>query len=115
MDSSHQKDPDIAALEQAAAKERRKKLLIAGGVILCVPLYWAMGFSSVRGSLAEEGYTDLHVSPSGLFDWTFEGKKGASTCKGSVTRMPFSSSKNTFCSSVDASGRASGSLDTSSN
>ncbi|MDI3282561.1 hypothetical protein [Polyangium sp. 15x6] len=113
MDSSLQNDPDIAALEQAAARQRRKKLLIVGGVILILPLYWGMGFSSVRASLAEEGYTDIEVSPSGPFDWSFEGKKGASTCSGSVTRLPFSSSKSTFCYSIDASGRASGSLGTS--
>lgn len=114
MDSSLQNDPDITALEQAAAKARKKKLLIAAGVILLVPLYWAKGFLDVRSSLAEDGYTDLSVSPSGLFDWKFEGKKGASTCSGNVTRLPFSTSKSAFCHSIDPSGKASGSFGTSS-
>ncbi|MDI1450956.1 hypothetical protein [Polyangium sp. 6x1] len=113
MDASLQNDPEIAALQQAAAAKRRKTLLIVVGAILVVPLYWGMGFSSVRASLVEEGYTDLQVKPLGLFEWSFEGKKGASTCSGAVTRLPFSTSKNTFCYSIDASGRASGSLGTS--
>ena len=113
MDPSLQNDPEINELQQAAAKQRRKNFLIAGGVLLLGPLYWAMGFSSVRASLAEDGYTDISVSPSSPFEWKFDAKNGAATCKGAVTRLPFSTSKNSFCYSIDPSGKASGSLGTS--
>jgi hypothetical protein len=114
MDPSLQNDPDIAELEKAAANQRRKKFLIVVGVVLLIPLYWGMGFSSVRSLLERDGYTDLHVSASSLFDYGFEAKKGPATCKGTVTRLPFSTSTNSFCYSIDPSGRASGSLGTSS-
>lgn len=109
MDPTFQDDPDILALKRAAAAKRRNTLLIGAAAILMLPLYWLMGFSSVRASLEAQGYTDVKVSAGGAFEYSFEAKKGASECKGSVTRLPFSTSSNSFCYSIDANGKASGS------
>jgi hypothetical protein len=113
MDPTLQDDPDILALKRAAAAKRRNTLIIGVAAIAMLPLYWLMGFSNVRASLEQEGYTDVQVSAAGAFEYTFDAKRGGSECKGRVTRLPFSSSKSSFCYSVDASGKASGSTESS--
>ena len=112
MDPSLENDPDLVALQRAAAVRRNRNIAIAAAVVLAPVLYWAMGFSAVRGMLEEQGYTDVKVAAASPFEFKFDAKKGASECSGAVTRLPFSTSSSSFCYSVDANGKASGSTGT---
>ena len=76
-------------------------------------LYWAYGFVDVRAALEEQGYTEVQVSAASPFEFEFDAKKGDSECKGTFTRLPFSSSSSSFCYSIDPSGRARGSVGSS--
>lgn len=59
------------------------------------------------------GRAEVKVSPASPFEFELDAKKGAATCSGRVTRLPFSRSKSSFCHSVDASGKATGEVGSS--
>ena len=112
MATTPEDDPDIAELKRADAAQRRKRMMYVGAAIALPVLYWAYGFVAVRSALEQDGFTDVKVSASSPFEFKFDAKKGASMCKGTFTRLPFSSSRNSFCYSVGEGG-ATGSSETS--
>lgn len=99
-------DPDIIALRDAAAAKRRN-VLIAVAVAILVPFaYWLQGFSAVRTDLERDSFTEIEISAAGAFEYKFDANKGPSKCKGRVSRLPFSSSRNVSCSTlVDRNGQ----------
>lgn len=106
-------DPDIAELKRADAAQRRKRMAIIGAIIALPILYWAYGFVSVPAALQEDGFSDVKVSVGSPFEWKFDAKQGGSQCKGTVTRLPFSRSTNSFCYSVGPGGATGSSVTTS--
>jgi hypothetical protein len=97
--SENEVDADVAAMKRA----NRKPLYITAGVIVAIAVWLGLqvlsGASAVRKSLEADGYTDIDVKTNGLFDFGYTAKKGNSTCGGSVTRLPFSTSKSEVCMS----------------
>lgn len=97
------------ALEDAkrAAAAKRKKTLIIGAVILLPFVYWGMGFWAAQDYLEGAHFTKIEVSAgSSPVEYKFKAKKGVGeTCRGTVTRLPFSMSHKVSCQGfVDING-----------
>ena len=93
-------DPDIVALKRANRRPYFIALGVAGLVVLWVLVKLVTGKAEVRSSLEEQGFTDVELHMNGVFDYGFTAKKGDSTCGGSVTKLPFSSSQQFSCFSA---------------
>ena len=90
-------DADIRAMKAAKMRPLLYGLAGFGGLVAACGLYVLTGVSSVRSSLEQEGYTDVNVKMNGPLDYGFTAKKGGATCGGTVTRMPFSTSRQEMC------------------
>jgi len=90
-------DPDVRALRRS----KRAPLLVALVVLVALPLVgaaWVLrGFGAVRAQLEDQGYTSVELKIHGPFTFGFTGAKGTSTCSGTVTREPFSTSIEELC------------------
>ncbi len=93
-------DPEILAMQKA----QRKKKLTTIGIVVGVLVVGALGVfpmgSSVQSALEADGYSNVEVKRDGAFSFTFTAKKGDSSCSGSVTKMPGSTSSSEFCTAV---------------
>lgn len=96
-----QPPPDDAALLREMKRTNKTPLFIGLGVIALILVgsgLWVLsGFAAVRSTMKENGYTNLKVSVKGPFTYSFSGRKGTSTCAGTVTRFPGSVSTEEFC------------------
>jgi len=94
-------DPEVLAMTRAMQRSKRKPFIVAGAfaVSLCaaVAFFAIDGYEASRAELSERGYTEVEVHMASPFEYTFEGKKGATNCSGSFSRTPISSSINEFC------------------
>jgi hypothetical protein len=75
--------------------------LIALGVVallVLVPGLWVLkSWATVRSDLEADGYASPKVTFKGPFTFAFTAMKGASSCSGTVTRFPGSSSREEMC------------------
>lgn len=93
-------DPELLAI---AAKQRQKKLITAGIIVVIVVLgaLKALPMSgAVVSTLERDGYSNVEVTRTGLFDFTYEATKGSATCSGSLSMTPGSTSRNDICSAT---------------
>lgn len=95
---SYQADYALEEAKQRAAAKRKKTLIIAG-VILLPFLYWGLGFSAAQGYLEDAHFTKVDVSAgSSPVEYKFKAKRDVGeTCRGTVTRLPFSMSYKVSC------------------
>jgi hypothetical protein len=72
-------------------------VLVFAGLIVASIGWVLAGFGMVRASLTDDGYTDVKVSMRNPFTFSFDGKKGDSSCSGTITRLPGSMSREELC------------------
>jgi hypothetical protein len=90
-------DPDLVAIKKAQRKAILDKLSYVGLAILAIGIFVIRGWGKVRGELEEGGLTDVEVSMKTPIEFSFKGKKNGMECSGTVTRLPFSMTKNESC------------------
>lgn len=91
---------DDQELAELAARQRRKKLNklgVALAVMLAAGLVVVPMGGSVASALAADGHTDVEVTRTGVFSFSFTSRKGEATCRGSVTQMPGSRTSQQAC------------------
>jgi hypothetical protein len=90
-------DPDLRALK----KSKRAPIFITLGVLVAIPIlgaaYVARGYMAVRADLEGQGYTAIELKLHGPFTFGFSGTKGTTSCSGTITRVPFSTSTQEIC------------------
>ena len=104
--SQYEADYQLHAAEQAAAAKRKRTLLIVAVFVLPL-LYWGMGFSTVHSYLEEAHFKQVEVSAGSTpMEYRFKAKRDVGeTCRGTVTRLPFSMSHTSSCQGfVDRNG-----------
>lgn len=111
---------DDQELAELAARQRKSKLtklgigvaVVFAGVMAVVPMGGA-----VATALAADGHTQVEVTRTGVFTFSYTSRQGESTCRGTVTRMPGSQTSSQSCihpgggmsiSDTDASGNERG-------
>ena len=106
MDADLDPDHELHRLQSAAAARRKKTVLVVALVLLPV-LTWGMGFVTVPDYLKSANFTRIDVSAgSSPFEFTFKAKRDVGeTCRGTVTRLPFSIGHKSSCTRfVDRNG-----------
>jgi hypothetical protein len=92
-----EQDPDILEMKRANRKALLNKLSYVGIALLALAIFVLRGYGKVRTELEEGGMTDVTVEMHNPIEWGFQGKKNGMQCGGTITRLPFSMSKNESC------------------
>jgi hypothetical protein len=90
-------DPDIEALKKANRRPLWIGLGVAGGILVVSALWVLGGASDVRATLEAEGHRDVEVKINSPVELGYRSKKGSMECGGTVTRLPFSTSRSGGC------------------
>lgn len=92
---------DVEAMARAMKRANRTPifvvLAIVGAIVVGGGMWVLRSFVSARGELEEQGYANAKVTFHGPFAFGFTGTKGTSTCSGTMTRYPGSSSIEETC------------------
>ena len=70
---------------------------VVGAIVLGSGLWLLKSWATARSDLIAEGYTSPKVTFQGPFTFGFTGIKGTSSCSGTMTRYPGSSSRQETC------------------
>lgn len=97
----NQPPDDFDAMARAMKRSSRAPLWIALAVVIGLPalggLWTLKSFAAARDDLEADGYTNPKVKIKGPFTFSFSATKGTSTCSGTITRYPGSSSREELC------------------
>ena len=91
---------DDEMLQQMKRANRKPIYIVLGLVAIGIVgsgLFVLSNFSGAKSSLESQGYTDVHVKLTGPITFAFDAKRGTSSCSGTITRMPGSSSTQELC------------------
>lgn len=82
-------------------RANRKPIFIVLGLlaaaVVASGVFVLSNFSGARSALVAQGYSDVHVKLTGPITFSFDAKRGTSSCSGTVTRMPWSTSIQELC------------------
>jgi hypothetical protein len=97
MNITSNDDTDIRAMKSANRKGLLIGLLVVLGIAALGGVYVLAGRASVKATLEADGYTNVDVKMNSPLEYGFTAQKGASTCGGTVTRVPGSTSRQETC------------------
>ncbi|MFT3775412.1 MAG: hypothetical protein QM820_59455 [Minicystis sp.] len=90
-------DPDIQALRKATRRPLWIGLGVAVATVIVCGLWVMAGTAATRRKLEAGGHTEVEVTIKAPFEYGYTSKKGAMSCLGTVTRLPFSTSVSESC------------------